>query len=91
MSLGQPSPPLIFASKSEFSHVCEEGETKQVTVVISSQSGVNAPPTQGALQHSTAQKMENSPLFALCCAAAPGVNTLLGNDCFHFLRCVTQT
>ncbi len=44
-------------------------------------------PTQGALQHSTTRKMENSPLFALCSAAAPCVNTLLGNSCFHF--CVT--
>ncbi len=49
----------------------------------------NPLPTQGALQRSTARKMENSPLFALY-YAAPCVNTLLGNSCFHLLHCDTQ-
>ncbi len=42
-----------------------------------------------AAQHSIARKMEHSPQLALCCAAAPCVDTLLGNSCFYFSRCLT--
>ncbi len=34
------------------------------------------------------EKWLSTPLFALCCAA-PCVNTLLGNICFHLLHCIT--
>ena len=41
--------------------------------------------------HCSAIILQNSPLFALCYAAAPCLNTLLGDSCFHFLCCTTQT
>ena len=52
-------------------------------------SQCKAPATQGALQCSTLRKFENY-YYLHSAAAAPCVNTLIGNSCFHLLHCIMQ-